>query len=393
MSGYGAAAVHFLRASATHAPEISYTVLTTDAVKAGPELTLSNSTIVRIRIPSFLPGYIQLLAREIILYRRIRAFNRLQQPTVIFFETLERTICLWLLSHSLVRRKLVIRIHGTTEMESFCFNPSLQYRVRNFLARKVLKHTPHILSTTPAYIEFCKQHFFDGNVLKYGNKLFGVVRNTVTPTESIRSASPTVLNQWSVSPNKFFLSVGRMDREGSIQKGFVDLIAAISLAVQKSPETMRGFRFVLVGDGSERLHLQNFARRTNIEHLCVFIPALPNEDIHTLARYTRAAVFPSRFEGVAIFALECLSTGTPLVFSNAGGNADIVRESCNGYVVRPQDTISLADAILNMAQASTESIRGFQINSVKHFEEKFSPARVIADWISYVFLIENGNYR
>ncbi len=53
-------------------------------------------------------------------------------------------------------------------------------------------------------------------------------------------------------------------------------------------------------------------------------------------------------EGLSLAVLEAMAAGLPVVATNISGNKDVVRHGENGFLVRPSDEGSLADAILQV---------------------------------------------
>ncbi len=97
----------------------------------------------------------------------------------------------------------------------------------------------------------------------------------------------------------------------------------------------------LVGTGDAEASLRRQAQDFGITRQVTFAGYVPRETIN--ARFQAAHVFalPSFNEGLALAALEALSSGMPLVLSRTGGTADMVTEGVNGLTFNWADIDAL----------------------------------------------------
>jgi len=78
-----------------------------------------------------------------------------------------------------------------------------------------------------------------------------------------------------------------------------------------------------------------------------FIMTGPRPDTHNYYPAMDIKLISSRYEGVAVTALEAMSAGLPVVSTNVGGMADVVSRT-TGVLVPPSDPAALADATLKL---------------------------------------------
>jgi glycosyltransferase involved in cell wall biosynthesis len=100
---------------------------------------------------------------------------------------------------------------------------------------------------------------------------------------------------------------------------------------------------IVAGDGPEKASLM--ARAARSAAAVSFVGMLPRDE---LAVYTRAADYValySGYEGLSHVLLESLRLGTPVIASDRGGNPEIVRDGCNGLLVRHPDVEALVAAM------------------------------------------------
>lgn len=136
------------------------------------------------------------------------------------------------------------------------------------------------------------------------------------------------------------LYVGRLVRE----KGVHVLLNAAPTVLEALPEA----QFVIVGTGPMLDALKEQARCLGIQDRVRFTgytdDATRNHLLHTAA----VAVFPSLYEPFGIVALEAMAAGAPVVVSDVGGLADIVRHGETGLKAYPDDAKSVAAQVLEI---------------------------------------------
>lgn len=76
------------------------------------------------------------------------------------------------------------------------------------------------------------------------------------------------------------------------------------------------------------------------------LPPLPEAELHACYRRHAVLLLPSRYEGFGLVVLEALASGLPVVATRTGGAADLLVDGVNGYLVEPNDPVSLAQAWL-----------------------------------------------
>ena len=145
----------------------------------------------------------------------------------------------------------------------------------------------------------------------------------------------SVRSRFGVGPNeKLILYVGRLVP----QKGVEFLVQAI-------PQIARRFgdaKFVIVGDGWLRAHLESLADQTGNRWRVNFTGFIPDQELVALMRSADVLVIPSIYEPFGIVALEGMAAGVPVVASQVGGLAEVVEHEKTGEYVYMRNPDSIA---------------------------------------------------
>ncbi|RMF73692.1 MAG: glycosyltransferase, partial [Alphaproteobacteria bacterium] len=134
-------------------------------------------------------------------------------------------------------------------------------------------------------------------------------------------------------------SVGRLDPV----KDYDRLIAALAGLADPWRKQVAG---VLIGDGPERLRLEELAREAGLGGR--FLVTGRASDTAELLRAFDIFVLPSRFEGLSNALLEAMATGLPIVATAVGGTPELVTAGVSAELVPPADEMALKDALVGL---------------------------------------------
>lgn len=164
-------------------------------------------------------------------------------------------------------------------------------------------------------------------------------------------------------------TVGRMQAV----KDQSTLARAFVRALQLRPALRERLRLVLVGDGPLRGQVTEILRTAGVEALC-WMPGERN-DIPDVMRTLDCFALPSRSEGISNVILEAMASGLPVLATDVGGNAELLRPGCTGQIVPASDPEAMAQALLRMADdpersaamgraAREDAVRRFGLNAM-----------------------------
>ena len=159
------------------------------------------------------------------------------------------------------------------------------------------------------------------------------MRNFVGDSVLLTASDFNDATDWN---NPYLLFFGRLSKE----KGVDLLIEAASKAL---PD---GWRVVVAGGGPEQASLESLSSRTlrytNVE----FVGFKQGIELQELISGAVYSVTPSRWrENMPYSIAESLAFGTPVIGANIGGIPELVIDKETGFLAKPNDSTSLAEAI------------------------------------------------
>jgi len=137
------------------------------------------------------------------------------------------------------------------------------------------------------------------------------------------------------------------------KKGFGELVKAMPLIVQAIPNV----RVIILGEGSERISLENLRARLDLADHLLLPGAVPWSQVSEYLGIANVFVMPSvqdatgNLDGLPNVILEAMAAGCPVVATRIAGIPLAVRDGETGLLVENADPISLSAAILRILQS------------------------------------------
>ena len=149
--------------------------------------------------------------------------------------------------------------------------------------------------------------------------------------------TPETLDQRGQRRPLTFACVGRLIE----RKGQHHLLQAADLLCRRGYAGQ--FRVLLVGGGDNEERLRDQCAQLNLQDTVTFAGVVARDDMPQ--QYAEADVFvlPSYNEGMSVALLEALASALPVIATETGGTAELIRD--NGLVVPWADPDALADAL------------------------------------------------
>src|SRR6266849_1870112 len=101
----------------------------------------------------------------------------------------------------------------------------------------------------------------------------------------------------------------------------------------------------IIGDGSERVRLQELARDLRIEERVHFLGRRPRSEVAAEMKECALFALPSWYEGLGNVYLEAMSAERPAIACRGQGIEEVIRHGENGWLIEPKNLGDLTDAL------------------------------------------------
>lgn len=215
-------------------------------------------------------------------------------------------------------------------------------------------------------LDYVKQYADRIVVLTKADRLKYIEYKSVNPDTIVSIYNPLSFEEsvYEERKAKKVMAIGRIAWE----KGF-DLLLESWKLVEK--ETNDWHLEIVCGMGDYH-QLQQEAEAMGLRHVSCVAPV---SDVRTKLSEAGIFVLPSRSEGFGLVLIEAATMSLPLIsFDCPSGPNEIIQDGENGILVEPENTMLLAEAILQLikdddlrkriGEKAFESSKGFSINSI-----------------------------
>jgi glycosyltransferase involved in cell wall biosynthesis len=161
---------------------------------------------------------------------------------------------------------------------------------------------------------------------------------------------------------------------GSIReaKDYPTSIAIAARVKQLLPKNHRPIEFLIYGDGEGIEKLRDLARQKEVDDILHFKGL--TTDIPERLAAADILLMSSIYEGMPISLIEAAHAGLPMIATDVGGCAEIVRDGENGFIFTPKDVEAGAQHILKLFE-SPDFCRSFSARS-REIAQEFSMEKV-----------------
>ena len=142
----------------------------------------------------------------------------------------------------------------------------------------------------------------------------------------------------SLPPGLLVVFTGRLEPVKQVDV----LLRAWATVVDHCPNS----HLLILGDGTERPHLQGLAGDLGIDEHVLFRGFV--DDVVSYLQCSDLFALPSKSEALPVALLEAMACAKPVVASRVGGIPDIVQDRVNGRLVTPGDAQELGQAIVHL---------------------------------------------
>ncbi|MCP4417579.1 MAG: glycosyltransferase family 1 protein [Chloroflexi bacterium] len=138
-------------------------------------------------------------------------------------------------------------------------------------------------------------------------------------------------------------------------KGIDTMLRAMALIQERRPDVLHNACMAIIGGDpwaddldEEMARLQQLRADLDIHDLVTFLGAKDQELLPNYYAAAEMVVMPSHYESFGMVALEAMAMGTPVIASEVGGLAHLVKHGVTGYHVPSRDPEALAARIYEM---------------------------------------------
>jgi glycosyltransferase involved in cell wall biosynthesis len=211
-----------------------------------------------------------------------------------------------------------------------------------------------------------------GIIVELGEAGVSLQRIELIPN-GVELTLPAAQRDYKLDGTVTVIFVGRL----VLQKGLDILLPAFQQVVSSQPHLQ--WRLWLLGDGVMRAELETLAQQLGVAEQVKFWG--PVNGVSDYLAQADIFVLPSRAEGMSNALLEAMGHGLPCIATRIDGNLDLIQHGLNGLLVTPDDTLELAEALINLV--GNEALRQKVGKSAyQTIETEYSVDRVAQRYIS-----------
>lgn len=205
---------------------------------------------------------------------------------------------------------------------------------------------------------------------RFRNGSLQTIENGVDIEKFNLPVNKKLYSELNLHPDDIMLiCVGRLEKI----KGHDVLIQAFSKIKQES-----NVKLLIVGDGSYRTDIEKSIIEKGLQNRIRILGH--RNDIPELLKLSNCFVLASRSEGLSCSIIEAMAAGLPVIATDVGGNAELVKDGENGYLVQSGNPEALAAKlqILIDNKSIREKCRDISLRLV---HEKFSLDTMLTKYI------------
>jgi D-inositol-3-phosphate glycosyltransferase len=152
--------------------------------------------------------------------------------------------------------------------------------------------------------------------------------------------------------DQMILFVGRIEP----LKGIDTLLRAMALLAYECPTWANKLCVAIIGgdpnttENEEMERLKAIRAELGITDLVTFMGARDQDKLHHYYSAAKVVIMPSHYESFGMVALEAMACGTPVIASEVGGLAYLIRDGVTGFHVPDGDPVALAQAMARLMQ-------------------------------------------
>lgn len=185
----------------------------------------------------------------------------------------------------------------------------------------------------------------------------------------------TEAQRFSASGHSKATVVGFAGRLSS-EKGIDLFLEAAEGILKKVPDT----RFLVAGDGDERVRSEETIREKNLGHHVTLLGRC--EDMPAFYASLDVLLSSSRTEGLPMALMEAMSSGVPVVATAVGDVPELVKDGLTGILVPSGDTYAMQEAVASLLR-DDERRKSLGEAAAAWIQQNFSASRMAESYLAF----------
>lgn len=142
-------------------------------------------------------------------------------------------------------------------------------------------------------------------------------------------------------------------------------------------EQQISFSYIIVAAGivSEELLFQR--NQLDLENEVIFLNSMKQAALFELMQKSDVLLLPSLEEGIANVVLEAMALGVPVISTDCGGMAEVIKQGETGWLVPVRNPQAIANALVKVLNTSLEKHQEITSNAHAFVKEQFNAEKVI----------------
>lgn len=162
------------------------------------------------------------------------------------------------------------------------------------------------------------------------------------------------------------ISVCRLEKRKGLEKSL--------LALKNFESKYENFKHIIIGDGEEKINLENQVRDLNLTKNIIFLSEVNSRMKNSLIKLADFFIMPSikvgkSIEGFGISFLEAAKYGTPSIGGIVGGASDIIKHDKTGLICNGESHEEIYECLIKMMENNNYKSYG---ENAKKFSKQFA---------------------
>ncbi len=295
---------------------------------------------IKLRIP-FISEYLKFINYNKVMLQAFKLAEQQQKIDIIHLQVIFPAAIPTLRLLKRNKKPLIITEHWTGYApEDGSYNGLL----KTYFTKKIIKKSQKIVVISNYLKDTMQHHGLLGN--------YHIVYNQINT--NVFKPMPELFLGNDVK----FIHISSLDDK---QKNVSGVLNAFANARSEN----KSITLTIVGDGNDKIALQNLSKKLNIDDAVYFIGSQSESDVAKMINEHHALVMFSNYETFCLVAAEALSCGKPVITSAVGGLNDYMTNEV-GILVESKNEKQLTEVMLNFAnnrqQFSSADIRNYALS-------------------------------